>query len=92
MKPFLAKFKIGKQGLTKEVIQALILAFKNRKQVRVYLLKSATRDREEKIQIAEQIKKQFSFHCDYKIIGYTIVLIKKSVKVSARTLVALAVR
>ena len=49
------KFQIGKNGLTSGIINSLELAFKNRKQVRISVLKSGTRDKEKIKQMAEEI-------------------------------------
>jgi RNA-binding protein YhbY len=76
MRPALSKFQIGKQGLTEGVIQSLIQDLKYHKQIRISVLKSCCRNREELGEIAEKIKESMPAKCDYRIIGFTIVLIK----------------
>lgn len=71
------KFQIGKNGLTEGVIQSLSLAFKTHKQIRVSVLKSSGRTRENIVEIAEKIKSGLSVKIEYKIIGFTIILIKQ---------------
>jgi RNA-binding protein YhbY len=76
MKPPLAKFQIGKQGLTQQFIDSLSLAFKNRRQVRVSILKSCTRDKYEINKIVTDLLKKLPIKCNSRIIGFTIILIK----------------
>ncbi len=76
----ITKFQIGKFGVTSGVIESLELALKNHKQIRISVLKASGRDRNNIEQMAKDIiagldvKKE---KCDYKIIGFTIILIKK---------------
>ena len=71
------KFQIGKNGLTKGTIDSLKLGLKNHNQIRVAVLKSAMRDRDKMSDIAERIKKELNNSCDSRIIGFTIILIRK---------------
>ena len=77
MKPFLAKFQIGKQGLTSSFIDSVAIAFKNKKQVRISVLKSAARDREEIKKMASEIQEKLPVKCKCRVIGFTIILIKQ---------------
>lgn len=70
-----AKFQIGKNGLTPGVVESLTNALKHHKQVRVSVLKSACRDREELEKIAEELVEKLPIK-NHRIIGYTIILIK----------------
>jgi len=83
MKPILARFQIGKSGLTQQFIDSLALAFKNRRQVRVSILKSCTRDKEEVKDLANQLVKKLPLKCSQRILGFTIILIKTN-KCAAR--------
>ncbi len=73
-------FQIGKRGLTKNFIDNLEKTFKKHDLVKISVLKTATRNREEIKKIAKEIcvelkekeKKEFTF----KIIGFTL-FIKK---------------
>jgi RNA-binding protein YhbY len=78
VKPILAKFQIGKQGLTPGVLESLRSAFANRRQVRVSVLKSTNRDRQKVKDLADQIKSKLPFNVDTRIIGFTIILIKSN--------------
>lgn len=77
MPPPIAKFQIGKNGLTPGVLSSLALALKYHKQIRISVLKSATRDREKLKQMAQEILNKLPAKCDSRTIGYTIILIKK---------------
>ena len=77
MKTFMAKFQLGKQGLTQQFIDSISLAFKNRKQVRISVLKSCTRDKTKVIEIAEKIKEKLALKTRYRIIGFTLIFIKQ---------------
>jgi len=71
----LATFQIGKNGLTDGVIESLSLALKHHKQVRISVLKSACRDRDELKKIALKLREKLPVK-NHRIIGYTIILIK----------------
>ncbi len=72
----IASFQIGKNGLTEGVLESLDLILKNHKQVRVSILKSATRDREEIKSFAEQIQEKLKTPVTTRILGYTIIVIR----------------
>ena len=76
MNLFIAKFQIGKNGITTGVINSLALALKNHRQVRVSMLKSSGRDRNSVHETAEQIKEKLQVKIEYKIIGFTIIIKK----------------
>ena len=71
----LATFQIGKNGLTDGVLESLQLALKHHKQVRISILKSACRDREELNKMAQTLRGKLPVK-NHRIIGYTIILIK----------------
>ena len=73
--PTQVKFQIGKNGLTEGVLGSLVNALKNHKQVRVSVLKSACRDRNELTKLAEELVSKLPVK-NHRIIGYTIILIK----------------
>ncbi len=70
-------FQIGKFGTTPGVIDSLELSLKNHKQIRISALKSSGRNRENIEQMAQDIVSKLKEHCDYAIIGFTIVLTKR---------------
>lgn len=75
------KFQIGKNGVTPGVIDSLSLALKHHKQIRISTLKASGRNRENIEQMAKEITsmlKEKKENCDYKIIGFTIIIIKQS--------------
>ena len=71
-------FQIGKSGVTQGVIDSLKLAFKNHKRVRISLLQSSGRNRQNIKNIAGEIISKLGKHLEYRIIGFTIILKKKS--------------
>ena len=71
------KFQIGKNGITPGVIEAMNTALKTHKQMRISVLKSSGRTRESMEEMAKSIQSQLVEKCDYKIMGFTIILIKK---------------
>ncbi|MAG26202.1 ribosome assembly RNA-binding protein YhbY [Candidatus Pacearchaeota archaeon] len=77
MRSFEAKFQIGKNGLTPEVINSLDLAIKTHRLLRISVLKSACRDRSELKQMADKIQSSLSIKTEYKIIGFTIIVKKQ---------------
>mgnify|MGYP001593901586 CR=1 FL=1 len=72
------KFQIGKNGLTEGVIDSLHLALKYHKRIRISVLKSANRNRDEMINLDNKIKssleKKYKGKYMSKIIGFTIIL------------------
>lgn len=73
-------FQIGKFGITQGVIESLELALKNHKQVRISALKASGRNRENIEQMAKDIISKLKEHCDYAIIGFTIIITKRASK------------
>lgn len=74
------RFQIGKAGVTEGVVQSLLLAFKNNKVVRISLLKSSGRDRNNIKVIADELVSKLPGNYVYTIIGFTIVLRRKAAK------------
>ncbi len=68
------QFQIGKAGINEGVIHTISELLKSHKQVRISVLKSATRDRDEIKKMAEELNKKSEIPFDYKIIGFTIIL------------------
>ena len=77
MKSFEAKFQIGKNGLTPEIINSFSLAIKTHKLLRIVVLKSACRDRAELKKMADEIKSSMPVPIEFKIIGFTIIVKKQ---------------
>ena len=73
------KFQIGKAGVTPGIIESLVLAFKNHKEIRISTLKASGRNRENIETIASQITemlKEKDIKCIFRTIGFTIILKK----------------
>ncbi|MBX4196902.1 YhbY family RNA-binding protein [Candidatus Pacearchaeota archaeon] len=79
-----ARFQVGKSGVTDGVIDSLFSSLKNHHQVRISTLKSSGRDRNSMEALAEDIKRRLSekYTGAYftKIIGFTIILKKAGLK------------
>lgn len=78
MNSFQAKMQIGKNGITSGLIESMTNALKNHRQVRISVLKSCCRDREELKKLADELKAQVKQKCACRIIGYTIIIVKLS--------------
>lgn len=72
----MVKLQMGKNGLTQDFIENLKNIFINAESVRVGILKSSTRDKEQAKNWAEEIISKLGKNYTYKVIGYTIVLRK----------------
>jgi len=71
-----ATMQLGKKGLTENFVESLRKAFNTRENVKVSVLKSATRDRQELREIADKLVSQLGKNFTYRIVGFTI-FIKK---------------
>ncbi len=69
---------IGKNGLTKEFIEHLSAVFKTRRTIKVQLLKSASENRAQMEKVAEEIIAGLPERYNYRVIGFTIILMKRS--------------
>ncbi len=70
---------IGKNGLTKEFIEHLADVFKTRKTIKVQLLRSASENRAEIEKVAVEIIAGLPDRYNYRIIGFTIILMKRTI-------------
>ena len=73
-----SKFQIGKNNITEGVINSIDQDLKNHNQIRISILKAATRDKAMLKQMAEEIIKNVNYKCKYRIIGFTIILKRQS--------------
>ena len=76
MKPSV-QFQIGKNGITPEAISAMRGLFERYKQIRIKLLPSSGRSNSNIKQMAEEIALKIEMPCYIKIIGFTIILLRK---------------
>jgi RNA-binding protein YhbY len=81
MKQNTLAFQIGKNGLTKTSIEHLASAFKTRRVIKVQLLRSAVYSREKIEEVAQKLVDGLPGKYNYRIIGFTIILMKRSNKV-----------
>ena len=71
-----ARFQIGKAGISPGVITTLATLLQTHKFIRISALKNSGRDRDSIKAMAEQLIAQLPWPCSYKVIGFTIVLRK----------------
>ncbi len=71
-----ARFQIGKAGITEGVLAALTELLHAHKFIRISALQNSGRDRVLIKAMAEQLVSQLPITCSYKVIGFTIVLRK----------------
>ncbi len=80
----ITKFQIGKSGVTQGIIEALSLAFKNHKQVRISALKASGRNRDNIKEMGKKLCEGLGAltksKYEYRIIGFTIILIKSGTR------------
>lgn len=77
MRQGLIKFQIGKNGWNENLIGSLNDAFKYNKVVRVGVLKSAISERDNLKTIGEELVKKLKGRFNYRVIGFTIVIVKR---------------
>jgi RNA-binding protein YhbY len=70
------KFQIGKKGLTEEFIKQIETTFTTCRKIKIDILKSACRDKEEAKQIAQTLIDRLGKNFDYKLIGYVLTIMK----------------
>ena len=70
------KVQMGKNGLTPEFLSQVKSIFINERMLKVSVLKSACRDKDELKIIATNMIDELGKKYDFKIIGYVITLIK----------------
>jgi|TARA_B100001964_G_C13694745_1_gene363350 RNA-binding protein YhbY len=78
MRKGLARFQIGKNGVTDGFRESLASAFKTRKIIKISVLKSVVRDKEKVKEMAEELISSMEGSYKYRIIGFTIVLRKSN--------------
>lgn len=72
-----ARFQIGKNGISESSINAIRPLLEHYKQVRVSMLPSSGRTRGNINQMAQEIKDKLNVSCYVKVIGFTVVLLRK---------------
>ena len=73
-----ATFQIGKKGITANVLQTLTRMLETHKFIRIAALQSSGRNRESIKTMADSLVNQLLFPCTYTIIGFTIILRKRT--------------
>lgn len=74
--PTIGKVQIGKQGVTENFISSLKNFFKKHWNIKISVLKSATRDKKEIKKFSDKIIEKLGKNYTSKIIGFTI-MVKK---------------
>lgn len=79
-RPEIASAQIGKQGLTSGMIDLIENMFQNHELVKVAVLKTCTRDRDEIKKLAQdlcnELIKRFKKEFNFRIVGFTIFMRK----------------
>ena len=70
------QMQLGKQGITENFINSLKNQFKNSQVIKISVLKSATRDREEIAKIKDELLEKLGKNFTGRIIGFTIIVRK----------------
>jgi RNA-binding protein YhbY len=70
------KIQLGKKGLTTDFISQVEKIFEKEKILKITILKTACRDKEEAKEIAEKLMKTLGKKYNYKLIGYVLTLMK----------------
>lgn len=70
--------QIGKAGVTPAVVTQLNRMLEHHKHIRISLLPASGRNRESIHTMADALIRQLAVPCDYRIIGFTIALRKRS--------------
>jgi len=68
--------QLGKQGVTENFVENLKHRFQTHENLKISVLRSATRDREEIKKVSEKILDKLGKNFTAKIIGFTIVVKK----------------
>ena len=72
----ISTMQIGKNGIDENFIETLKNHFKNHKNVKVAVLKSATREKIKIKEMAEDLVSKLGDNYNYRIVGFTIFLKK----------------
>lgn len=70
------KFQLGKKGLTEEFLNQIEITFKTCRKIKIDILRSACRDKEEAKEIASKIIEKLGKNFDYKLVGYVLTVMK----------------
>jgi len=68
------RFQIGKKGLTHEFVEQMRRTFEKDELIKIDLLKSATRDKEEADKIGSDLVEKLGNKFTFKRIGYTLII------------------
>ena len=66
------KLQIGKKGLTKEFVEQLKRAFIDTESIKISLLKSSTRDKQEAMNMGQELIESLGKNYTFRLIGYTL--------------------
>lgn len=74
--PIIAKMQLGKKGLTDNFLETLKAHFQKNKNIKISVLKSCCRNKQELKKIAEELLNKLGKNYTARAIGYTINLKK----------------
>lgn len=70
------RLQIGKNGLTNEFIEQVKSTFLNERVVKISILRSACRDKDEAKKMANELVEKLGPKFNYKLVGYVITVLK----------------
>ena len=75
MKP-IKQLQLGKAGLSDAFIEQVQSIFKNEKALKISILKSACRDKDDAKRIGEELVEKLGTKFGFKLIGYVMTIVK----------------
>lgn len=73
---YVKRFQIGKNGLTDEFVNQIRISFQKERMVKISILKSATRNKEEAKNMADELIKKLGENYRYRLIGYVLTVMR----------------
>ena len=75
MKP-IKQLQLGKAGLSNAFVEQVQSIFKNEKTLKISILKSACRDKNDAKRIGEELVERLGTKFGFKLVGYVLTIIK----------------
>jgi len=70
------KIQLGKRGLTEEFVNQAKDLFKNEEIIKISILKSACRNKDDAEKLADNLMESLGKNFDYKLVGYVLTVRK----------------
>ena len=75
MKP-IKRLQIGKNRISDAFVEQVRSVFKNERIVKISILKSACRDKDDAKKMAEELIRELGGNFDYKLVGYVLTVMR----------------